>query len=330
MYNDKRPLISVLIPVYNAEKFLVACLNGVLAQTYENFEVVCANNGSEDESPRILEEYARKDARIKVIQCGKNQGIAWVRNMLLESATGEYIAFVDADDRILPDYLNRLLETALKRQADVVRCLYYFLDERDGSQTPCEARCKEFLHVNPGNTPVQRLQTALDDSQVWLKLIKTSLIKENQIRFAPGVLTEDIGFEILLYQHAKNPVFIQDHLYLYRVANPNSLSSNKAISAYGTLQAMVWLCGEFPRRHFTGAALYAKLIGLTLQAVRRMRKYTLPEEYPVSKTCRAAFEAIRHIRSYCGYVQRMKYQMYGWLAGYMKDESLSRFACWFR
>ena len=193
--NNCFPLISVLIPVYNAELFLVECLDGILSQTYPNLEIICLDDASTDGSFRLLTDYAAKDPRIKLIKQEQHHGIAVARNTLLRHISGEYFAFVDADDLIDPAYVEHLYQTASRTGADITRCLYNLLDIRNGSVQPCETLYREFVAPISPVTPVQRLQAAQDDSQVWLKLIKTSLIKEHHLSFIPHVLPEDISFE---------------------------------------------------------------------------------------------------------------------------------------
>ena len=105
----KDSLISVIVPVYNVEKYLPACLDSLLAQTYPDFELLCVNDGSPDGSQAILEQYAQKDSRVRVF-CKENGGVSAARNFGLEQARGTYISFMDADDLVVPQYLERLLE----------------------------------------------------------------------------------------------------------------------------------------------------------------------------------------------------------------------------
>ena len=95
MNEQKQPLISIIIPVYNVERYLPECLDSLLAQTYQNFELLCVNDGSSDSSQSILEQYARKDSRVRVF-CKKNGGVSSARNFGLEQAKGEYIGFAEA------------------------------------------------------------------------------------------------------------------------------------------------------------------------------------------------------------------------------------------
>lgn len=106
------PLISIVIPVYNAEKYLRACLDSMLAQTYKNWEAICVNDGSSDNSAQILEEYAAKDARFHIIN-QPNSGVSTARNTGMRQTTGKYIYFMDADDIVSP-YLFELAEKICK------------------------------------------------------------------------------------------------------------------------------------------------------------------------------------------------------------------------
>ena len=115
----KEPLISVIVPVYNVEKYLPMCLNSILAQTYKNFEVICVDDGSTDGSLALLQKYAQKDARIKVTH-QENRGLSGARNTGVDAAVGQYFCFVDSDDRIHPQLLEICLYLAQKEQADWV------------------------------------------------------------------------------------------------------------------------------------------------------------------------------------------------------------------
>ncbi|WP_428046142.1 glycosyltransferase family 2 protein [Candidatus Avelusimicrobium fimicolum] len=319
--HSSRPLISVLIPVYNAGKYLAETLASIKNQTYSNLEIICIDDGSTDKSLAILQEFAQKDPRFKIIS-RTNKGVANTRNQLLQESKGEYIAFVDSDDIIEPIYIEHLLNCALNKQADVVRCLYWFNEK--GINIPCEKRCKEFLKSEPISLS-ERIQAALDDSQVWLKLIKTELIRNAKLNFLPNTIAEDQGFEFLLYLSAKNIVFLKEHLYHYRVLE-GSVSSNKRKLAYGTLQQMVYLCGELARRGFKGPVVYNPIIRLTVQAVRRLRKYP-NVDFTLAR--RALQEVALHLPN-CSLYPRLKYQFLCKLAGCVEDKNLPKLGWWIR
>ena len=110
--NIADPYVSVIIPVYNASNYLVACLSSVLAQTFQSFEVICINDGSTDRSLEILQKFRKRDARIQVVQ-RKHEGVSSARNAGLAVARGEFIFFLDADDEIFPDALQMLIKKML-------------------------------------------------------------------------------------------------------------------------------------------------------------------------------------------------------------------------
>lgn len=117
----KQPLISVIIPVYGVEKYIAQCLESVIDQTYKNLEIIVINDGTKDRSAEIAKEYAAKDSRIKVYDF-KNGGLSVARNRGLEIATGEYISYLDSDDWLDTKMYETLLETAMKNEADMVKC----------------------------------------------------------------------------------------------------------------------------------------------------------------------------------------------------------------
>lgn len=118
---DNKPLISIIVPVYNVEKYLSKCLDSILAQTFTDFEVIAVDDGSPDNCGKILDEYAQKDERIKVIH-KENGGVSSARNAGLDAAQGEYIGFVDPDDTIFPDMYEHLYSEAKSGDYDIVQC----------------------------------------------------------------------------------------------------------------------------------------------------------------------------------------------------------------
>ncbi len=115
------PKISVIIPVYKVEKYLPACLDSVLAQKFTDWEAICVNDGSPDNCAKILQEYAEKDKRIKVIT-QKNQGVSSARNSGLDQITGDFICFLDSDDELSPNFLEKMYDALQKTNADVAWC----------------------------------------------------------------------------------------------------------------------------------------------------------------------------------------------------------------
>lgn len=119
-----QPTVSVIVPVYNVEKYLARCVDSITSQTYENLDIILVDDGSTDNSGRICGEYAKKDTRIRVIH-QKNKGASAARNCGITAASGNYIGFIDSDDWIDKDMYELLVNTAIEHHADIVRCDTY-------------------------------------------------------------------------------------------------------------------------------------------------------------------------------------------------------------
>lgn len=115
------PLVSVVIPVYNVEKYLDKCIQSVLSNSYRSIELICVNDGSKDKILSILQKYARLDKRVKVID-QQNGGVSSARNAGIKYSTGKYLAFIDADDYVSSDYFEKLVSSAEEYNADIVAC----------------------------------------------------------------------------------------------------------------------------------------------------------------------------------------------------------------
>lgn len=225
----RTPLISVIIPVYNVEKYLRRCLDSVVAQTYRNLEIICVDDGSVDESGRICDQYAARDARIKVIH-QENQGISAVRNRGLDAAEGEYIAFVDSDDYILEDMYKKMLDKLLDYNVDLCVCQWQY-EFSDGRQVvkkqnidPTIYGCKtslKFTHfLYKGN------YESVVVVAVWNKLYRRALL--DTIRFE-GRIHEDEAFCGRIMAKSISVYVMEEQFYVY-AQNGDSLT-NKPFSA---------------------------------------------------------------------------------------------------
>ncbi len=217
------PKISVIVPVYNVEKYLARCLNSVLAQTFADFEVICMNDGSQDKSADILNEFAQKDARVTVLS-QENQGLSAARNHALQKARGDYVFFLDSDDAIEPQTLEIVYQTALKYGADLV-CFDYA--KSDGVQLPS------------ARFDVQKIEAKIYDKpffcgcrgknripfNVWTKFYKRELICG--LEFIPGIQFEDYPYTYAVLLKSPKTVVLPLKLHLY-TKNFNSISHQKA------------------------------------------------------------------------------------------------------
>lgn len=121
---QRNELISIIVPVYKVEKYINRCVDSILAQTYKNLEVILVDDDSSDSCPTICDEYAKKDNRVRVVH-KKNEGVSAARNDGISIANGKFICFVDSDDYVAENYVQKMVEEQQKNNADVVFCSYY-------------------------------------------------------------------------------------------------------------------------------------------------------------------------------------------------------------
>lgn len=212
------PKISVIIPVYNVEKYLTECLTSVVNQTFKDIEIICVNDGSTDNSPIILEEFAQKDSRIKIIN-QENQGLSAARNTGLDVATGEYVSFIDSDDYISTD-LYADMQKYLPAELICFNAKIFPMSEKYRTLQNY-IQCKF-----DGEQPIEEKLILKTNVHVWNKVFRTSIIKENNIRFPKGLYFEDFPF-VCEYMLSINSVkfFGGKDYYFYR-QQPNSLMNN--------------------------------------------------------------------------------------------------------
>ena len=150
MNTEKSPLISVIVPVYKVEKYLPACLDSLLAQTYRNFELIVVNDGSPDSCWQIMQRYAAQDARVRIFN-KENGGVSSARNFGLDVARGEYIGFVDSDDFVLPQYLEWLYDALCSCGTRMAMCRYRSIRENEPLWTVTE--CPVPQRITPTRSP---------------------------------------------------------------------------------------------------------------------------------------------------------------------------------
>ena len=207
--------VSVIIPVYNVEEYLHDCMESVVNQTLKDIEIICVNDGSTDNSRKILQEYADKDSRVKIID-QENQGQGVARNNGIAVSTGEYLGFVDSDDWIDPDMYEVMYNNAKKFDSDLVEthCRLY---------NDYYKNFKILKHAGP--LPVDRVFDYRIYKRYlfgtftapWNKLYKSSLVKENNIQFAKFRRTEDCIFAIKSRVFSKKITYVDKPLYVYRI-----------------------------------------------------------------------------------------------------------------
>lgn len=211
-------LISVIVPIYNTQKYLVECVESIRKQTYSNIEIILVDDGSTDASIEICDEFAEKDSRVRVFH-KKNEGVAIARNFGIQQSNGQYVIIVDSDD-IAVDRMIEVLYTKIKENdADIAVGNYYIYDESDGNfyfyvtgQDFCieELSRQEIMNRQAGDWKFNSSAFILPT----FKLIKKELF--NEVHFSNGRRFDDEATMHRFYLLASKIVFINDNLYLYR------------------------------------------------------------------------------------------------------------------
>ena len=234
----KNPKVSVIVPIYNVERYLSQCLNSIINQTYKNIEIICINDGSTDNSFEILNSYASIDARIIVIN-QKNIGLSGTRNKGVEISSGEFIMFVDSDDWIDLNTCQLVVSKALETESDVI--LWPYIREYDNKSKKKEIFHQPIIVFSEHEAEEQlyrRLFGPLNKELMYpenidalvtacMKLYRSSIIKENNLLFidTKEIGTEDALFNIYYFGYVRKAVYLNEYLYHYRRDNDSSLTT---------------------------------------------------------------------------------------------------------
>lgn len=222
------PFVSIIVPAYNAEKYITRCLDSLFAQTYTDFEIIVIDDGSTDDSLRIMDAYAQKNSRCHIVH-QENRGIAAARGAGLALAAGQYIGFVDSDDYVYPDFLEELTRVAVQQDADVVMCNYdRVFEERT------EHHCLHLIE----RTYEDRRRIFIDcmalSPVLWNKLYRRSCIESVGAAFRPLHTGEDYDFNVQLVPGIRRMAVLSKGLYAY-VQHPDSvMHASKRIEAKDT------------------------------------------------------------------------------------------------
>lgn len=216
------PLITVVIPIYNVEKYLFKCVNSVINQTYNNLEIILVNDGSTDDCAKICEELLLLDDRILIIN-KENGGLSDARNTGIAKAKGEYISLIDSDDYVSKDYIEYLYNLLKSSDADISICnpKYVYENENNCLVSINKSIIKEMNSIEALST---MLYQNYYDTSAWGKLYKTSLF--TNIFYPIGKLFEDLGTTYKLLLKANKIVFGNEEKYYY-LQRENSISNNE-------------------------------------------------------------------------------------------------------
>lgn len=264
--------VSIIVPVYNVEKYLRKCLDSLINQTLKEIEIICVNDGSKDNSPKILEEYAKKDNRIIVIN-QENAGLSVARNSGIDIAKGEYIGFVDSDDWVDLDFFEKLYYSATSNDTDIAV---------GGIIRVTGIKKKKFLNFEKetitDNTNLKfELCDVPEKSYVWNKIYKTEKLKGIGLEFEKGIFYEDCIFtpQALFYL---GKIVTVPNIYYYYLRRGNSTVKQRSEKANADSVYAHKKANDFIKEHNIDISSHEpktyrfKIFGVTIFKIRQIGK----------------------------------------------------------
>lgn len=265
------PKISVIIPIYNVEEYLPQCLNTLIKQTLFDLEFICIDDGSTDNSFKILQRYANKDSRIKIIS-QTNHGQGFARNRGINAAAGEYIGFVDPDDWVELNMYEELYNLAKEYQADIAECNYEHHIENNSNKIEKIVGNIKILTISKDFNDSEKLRPWQfipevllinhPNSALWNKIYKKSFLTSNQIYFADGRFAEDNPF--IIHCRICNPLNVQCNKILYHYRHRNgsavNITSNNRFDFFTAVQKIKQLLVQYNLLNRQSTFFYKYLI----------------------------------------------------------------------
>lgn len=263
------PLISIIIPVYNVELYLKKCLNTIVRQTYPNLEIICVNDGSPDSSGEILSDFQEKDSRIKIIN-QKNQGLSMARNSGLDAATGDFIVFVDSDDWIELDTIEKCVELYNKYHMDIIMWSYireyghksspvYVIDESLHYWNELEVQSIFRRMVGLTGAELRYPQKIDNIVTAWGKMYQRKIIGDIRFVDTAEIGTEDALFNIYVFAKAKSIVYIPALFSHYRKDNESSLTHRYKSNLADRWEKMYEYINVYLKKTFVADEFYEAL-----------------------------------------------------------------------
>lgn len=225
-------IISVIIPVYKTEKYLDKCVESVINQTYKNLEIILVDDGSPDNCPKVCDDWASRDNRIKVIH-KKNGGLSSARNSGIEFATGTYLMFTDSDDSLETDMIEFLYNLVKQDDSDIARCGFFF---DDGKTLNSENTDFSVKYPDYDQLMIDLVSNGYTSGAVWNKIYKSKSVKSKRFLDEDGC-SEDIMFNFRFYQQMPKAVFCDIPKYHYMVRENSIVNSEFNEIAYSIVRA---------------------------------------------------------------------------------------------
>jgi len=263
MNHSKKPLISIIIPCYNSEKYLSVCLKSVINQTYENWECLLINDGSKDNTLAVLEEFSSSNKKFKVFS-QQNKGLSATRNLGIENATGDYLFFLDSDDLLIENSLQKLANE-VDDENDIITGITVTVNGENLEKISQLKHPKEGL-VRFNNDKQEVLITTMEyglSPVAQNRLYKRQFLEKYNLRFRNGLLHEDELWFFETMFLAKKVMFINDETYLYRTDNSESITKNigeKNLNSYLEILETVYLNYYINNQDFYKRAVFERYL----------------------------------------------------------------------
>lgn len=227
--------VSVVLPIYNAGKYVKTTIDSLIMQTFKNFEIICVNDGSKDDSLNIIKSYSQKDNRIKIID-KKNEGVWKARLDGIKVANGDFITFIDSDDYVERNFIEEMYNNITKNNSDMAICGFKRVDEKTGKVLSSEMKYNEGKTILEGENfeEVISINTAL-----WNKIFKASILKKIDDLENPPRILEDMMFLALTYLKEKKISFVNKYLYNYIVRDGSAMNTLKIGEIENIQNAMI-------------------------------------------------------------------------------------------
>lgn len=209
------PLLSIIVPVYNVERYLATCLNSIVSQSFEDYELLLIDDGSNDSSGKICDDYALENSRIKVFH-KKNEGVSVARNLGIEKSAGEWIYFVDSDDELMPESLTQLT-SRIGDDVDIVEGRYLPVGIEKPLGLPQFQNAEEIYTKEEYAYRIYRYELKQYHGYLWNKIFRAQVIKDNGLRFHSDIFFKEDGLFIMEYvcRMAHCVLYFHQLLYLY-------------------------------------------------------------------------------------------------------------------
>lgn len=228
----RKPLVSIIVPIYNVEPYLRKCIDSILEQSYKNLEIILVDDGSTDKSGTIADQYEKKFKHVKVIH-QPNEGLSSARNAGIDNSNGEWLAFIDSDDYIRKDFIESLINIAMENNTDIVTCSFKPFSNDGSILKKIPKWPNETLS---GFEAIDNMQANRLPAYICINIFKKELFIKNNIRFPVGRLYEDIATKIKLLYYAKKVSFTNKQLYFYLIRGESITGKNYSETKYKDIE----------------------------------------------------------------------------------------------